>query len=43
MPNRSRRGDESKPTLMERFNEEKALKFRQLIQEESDKILGIER
>lgn len=35
--------DESKPTLMERYDEAKGMKFRQLVQEESDKINGIER
>lgn len=35
--------DPSKPTLMERFDAEKAKKFQQLIQEESDKINGITR
>jgi hypothetical protein len=35
--------DESKPTLMERFDETKGAQFKQIIQEESDKISGIER
>lgn len=35
--------DEKMPTLAERFDEQKAAKFRELMQAESDRILGINR